>query len=512
MVKRWVGACVSAIVFIIMGCVMAAPSGHAQSYDHLDIATNAEPDTLDMLTSVFPPISYVILRNVSEMLWGYDLDGTVRPTVADWEISPDAKTVTFRIHPGIHFHSGDELVAADVPFSFERMKKNTPSFMRHARLVEKLEVVDKYTVRFTWPRPDVTFFDGFQLFLGSKAYFESVGDKEFMNHPSGLGPYRLTEYKPGQWIDMTAFDGYYGPAPKVRSARFYIVKDDDTRVAKLRAGEVDLITNAPYPDVPVLNADGYHLVEFPANPSVSVIFDLLTPQSPWSKRAVREAIAHAIDGDAIVKGLFHGIVQRYPMLAPGEAGYDPAMKNYAYDPALSKKLLTEAGYPNGFKMPLYYPNGSFYGFRQATEAVSLYLNAIGIQCEIQSQDPFKGLEIARRAQTDHSIELVTIGALPIANTGLTSLDMLTIAFRSSAPSVVSHFDEVDSGIERALNELDPAKRADIVKGVVDFLHDQVAVIKLWDSVSVYAMKKNVNYTPIAHRMPFMLLRNVSIGG
>jgi ABC-type transport system substrate-binding protein len=76
---------------------------------------------------------------------------------------------------------------------------------------------------------------------------------------------------------------------------------------------------------------------------------------------------------------------------------------------------------------------------------------------------------------------------------------------------VSHFDEVDAGIHKALHELDPAKRAETIKGVVDYLYDQVAVIKLWDSVSIYAMKKGVDYTPIAHRMPFMLLKNVTVG-
>ncbi len=489
---------------------LAALPARAQSYDHLTVATNAEPDTLDMLTSVFPPLSYVILRNVDEMLWGYNNDGTVRPTVADWQVSPDAMTITFHIHPGIKFHSGDELTADDVVFSFNRQLANTPSFRRKARLVAKLDVLDKYTLRFDMKQPDVTFFDGDQIFLGSKAYYQRVGEKEFMTHPSGVGPYRITGYDPGQYIDVQAFDGYYGPKPKVKSARFYIVKDDETRVAKLKAGEADIITNLPYPQVGEMEQAGFHLVKFPANPSVSIVFDLLTPQSPWHKREVREAIAHAVDANAIIKGLFHGVPYRYPMLAPGEEGYDPTLKDYAYDPALAKKTLAEAGYPNGFKMPIYYSATSFYGFRQAAESVSLYLSAVGIQCELHNQEAVQGLQLARRAQTDHSIELVSVGALPIANTGLTSLDMLTIAFRSTAPSVVSHFDEVDDGIEKALGERDKVKRAAIIKGVVDFLYNQVAVIKLWDSVSVYAMKKGVDYTPIAHRMPFMLLKNVSI--
>ena len=206
----------------ITGALLAPLLARAQSYDHLTIATNAEPDTLDMLTSVFPPLSYVILRNVDEMLWGYNNDGTVRPTVADWQVSPDAITITFHIHPGIKFHSGDELTADDVVFSFNRQLANTPSFRRKARLVAKLEVLDKYTLRFDMKQSDVTFFDGDQIFLASKPYYQRVGEREFMTHPSGVGPYRITGYSPGQYIDVVAFDGYYGPKPKVKSARFYI--------------------------------------------------------------------------------------------------------------------------------------------------------------------------------------------------------------------------------------------------------------------------------------------------
>ncbi len=497
------------VIFSVAATIIPVTS-RAQSYDHLSIATNAEPDTLDLLTSVFPPVSFVILRNVDEMLWGYNMDGTVRPTIATWDKSADGKTIAFHLRPGIKFHSGDELVADDVLFSFERMKKNTPAFMRHARLVKSIEKLDKYTVRFTWDHPDVTLFDGMQLFMGSKAYFERVGEKEFMTHASGIGPYKLTTYAPGQYVDLERFDGYYGDKPKVKSARFFIVKDEETRVAKLKSGEADIVMDAPYTEVAPLEQAGYTLVKFPANPTVSVVFDLLSPQSPWHKLEVRQAIAHAIDADAIVKGLFHGVPNRYPMLAPGEEGYDPDMKFPTYDPALARKLLADAGYPNGFKMPLYYNGTMFYGFRQAAEAVSLYLKAVGIECEMHNIEGVQGLHMARRAQQNHSIEIVSVGALPIANTGLTPVDMLTISFRSTAPSVVSHFPEVDAGIEQALAEPDPAKRAAIVRRVTDFLHDQVATITLWDSVSVYAMKKGIVYTPIAHRMPFMLLKNVTI--
>ncbi len=492
-----------------LALLLAAPRVSAEPADHLTIATGAEPDSIDITAGFFPPVNYVILRNIDEALWDYNDDGTVRQTVAGWDYSADRKTLTFHLKPGVKFHSGDEFVADDVVFGFQRLMEKTRPFARHGKYVDHIVAVDRYTVRLDFKEPDVNFFDGTSLFPASKAYYDRVGEKEFASHPNGIGPYEFVEYKPAQYFDLKAFAGYYGRQPAFKTVRFELVKDAETRVAKLRAGEADIIMDTPFPAVAGLQRDGFTVVKQPANPTVSIEFDLLNEKAPWHDRRVREAVAHAIDGDAIVKNLFGGVPDRYPRLAPGEFGFDPSLKNYSYDPALAKKLLAEAGYPNGFKLPLYSAGGNFYGFPETTEAVILYLKAVGIEVEMKTIEGSNGFEFIRKVQNDPSIEVVSISGMPVANSGLPSLDALTLSYFSKSAYVLYKYPEIDNGIPAAMAELDDAKRAEMVKSMEKFLYDEVASISLWDGMSVFAMKKNVSYQPIEHRMPFLTLRNVT---
>lgn len=494
----------------LLGLMLTAmPTAVAQA-PRLVIATSAEPSILDLTASRYPPGDYVTLRNVTEMLWGYAQDGRVVHTVSDWTVAPDHLSITFTLHPGIKFHSGDELVADDLKFSEARMNDRVAPFRRHGRLIDHVDVLDRYTARVVFKQPDYTFFDGVDFLLGSKAYYDRVGEQEFVTHPSGIGPYKVVDYKSGDHLDLAAFDGYYGPQPQVKAARFLFIKDDSTRVAMLRSGQVDLVMDTPYTDIAGLATAGFRIVKLPANPTVSLEMNARDESSPLHDLRVRQAIAHAIDGDAIVKGLFNGVPARYPRVAPGEDGYDPAMTNYSFDPALSKKLLAEAGYADGFKMPLYVPMGAFSGFRETAEAVALYLKQVGIAADVQGVDPIKMLNLKRAVQADPNQEFANLSGMPVANSGLPTLDMLTISYFSQAPSVLYKIPEVDSAITAALAEPDPGKRSRDVRTALEAIQANVASISLWDRVSAYGMKPAIGYAPIEHRMPMVLLSKVTV--
>jgi peptide/nickel transport system substrate-binding protein len=494
----------------LAACSLAAIANAALARTLFTVATGAEPDSIDITHGIFPPVNYVVLRNVYEALWSYNDDGSLKETVATWERSPDAKTITFHLKHGVKFQSGDEFTAQDVVFGFERLKKLTAPDMRHFKFVDQVVAVDRYTVRITFKSPDVTFFDGVSLFPASKAYFDRVGEKYFEEHPNGIGPYKFVDYKRGQYIDLEAFPGYYGKAPPIKNVRFDFVKDNETRVAMLEAGEVDMIMDTPFTEVAKLESEGFRIVKLPANPTVSIEFDMLNKTAPWHDIRVREAIAHAIDAKSIIKGLFDGVPERYPRLAPGEAGFDPSLKNYTYDPALAKKLLVEAGYPDGFKMPLYYTGGFFYGFSQTTEAVVLYLKAVGIECEVHELEGPKGFSFVANVQKHPDMPYVSISGMPIANSGLPSLEALYLSFYPSSPFVLYDYPQIIQGITKAQSELNDEKRDADIKAMNKFLYQQYASITLWDGMSVFAMKKDVHYQPIEHRMPFLTLGNVSV--
>ena len=474
----------------------------------LVIAANAEPDTLDLAMTREGPSAYPILENMTERLVGEFTDGKYVSTLATWELSADGKEIVFRLKPGIKFQSGDALTAGDIVFAYNRAKAKAPMFLRHARFVDTITAVDDLTVKLRFQRPDVGFIPWRGLLVESKAYFDRVGEQEFVTHPVGTGPYKIVDYKPGDHLDLARFDGYWGKKPAVEKARFVFIKDDTTRVAKLRAGEVDMIMNTPYNDVGPLEAEGFHTRKLAAFPSVSIQFQVANPKVPWADVRVRRAIAEAIDAEAIVKGLFHGLPERYPRLAPGELGYDPTLKNYPYDPADAKKLLAAAGYPNGFKMPFYSWAGTYYGFKETTEAVALYLKAVGIDVRVTALDAPKYMDKVRSVARDSNGEFVGIATLPMANLA-DPTEPLSVYYSGSAFSIYRN-PQLDAAIDRTLVELDPAKRAEDIKAAFRIMQDQVATIVVWDSVSVYAMKRDIDYTPLPRMFPLLLLRNITL--
>lgn len=117
---------------VVAACLAVPGVARAQSPDHFAAAMLDEPEALDMTSVKYRPPSSAVLRNVEEILWGFRPDGSVMPTVADWTVSPDARQITFHIHPGVKFHSGDELTADDVVFSIARVTAHAPSLKRHA--------------------------------------------------------------------------------------------------------------------------------------------------------------------------------------------------------------------------------------------------------------------------------------------------------------------------------------------------------------------------------------------
>ena len=496
-------------LFLVLALLIASPAIAADIVS-FTAATPAEPDTLDITSTKDPGGSYVVLQNIYEQLWRMDENNKPVKSVADWEIAPDWHTITFHIKPGVKFQSGDELTADDVVFSFKRIAANSPMYRRDTKLVDKVEALDRYTVRFTFNTPYFGFFNSAIVNLVSKSYFERQGEAYAVKHPNGIGPYKFVDYKPAQYVELAASPNYYGKQPAVRAARIYIVKDEQTRIAKLRAGEVDLVMDTPYPAIPGLEKDGFRIVGAESWPVCTVQFQLNNPDSPWHDRRVRLAIAHAIDGDAIVKGLLQGIPKRYPGLAKGEFGYDPDLKNYTYDPAESRKLLAEAGYPNGFTMPLYYWAGTFYGIRETAEAVSLYLKNIGITAKPEALDPTQVMAMLRKSATDTHQVYAGVMAVPLTNTGMDATESVGLLYLSTGP--VSNYKNpaLDELIHKMLGTFDNDKRAALVRQIMRMVHDDVANIPIWDSISEYAMKKKFTYTPIQHRNAVLTLADVSL--
>jgi len=480
-------------VFLLLFTVAHIVSPATAQARNLVIAYESDPDTLDLLSVRHGPTAIPVAINVMDYLLDKTNDGKLIPGLAaEWKVSPDKLSIEFTLRKGVKFHSGDLLTTADVLFSYKRLKEKTAA--REFRLVRDIEIIDDYKFKVIFTQPDVLFtmLRGFPI--GSKKYYESVGEDTFIKEVVGTGPYKVVDWKAGSYLDLERFDGYWGKKPEVQKVRFRFVREDTTRVAMLQAGEADMITSTPYTMVLNLEKAGYKIVKLPAHPTTQVQFQALNPNVPWHDKRVRLAIAHAIDGNAIVNSLFHGIPARV-WLSSWEVGYDPDFNLYEYDAEKAKKLMAEAGYAKGFEMPLYYWSGRTTGQKETTEAVALYLNAIGIKCNIIGWEPVKMIG-AIRTKWHGKKDAVYVGvATPPLSHQIDPVYALRTAYWSKSTISVYDNPELDKVYLQAVQEFDDAKRAELIKKALKIIREDVATIPLWANVSVYTMKKDIQFTP-----------------
>lgn len=462
------------------------------------IAIPQEPTTLDpSLVGTGP--DFVLVENWGEYLLATSQNGELKPRlVTSWKVSPDGKKVDFTLRKGVKFHTGDLMTAKDVEFSFNRGRTKNPMTRSALVLMESFEIIDDYHFRIQFKTPDVSFLptQAGRVAIVSKSYYERVGEDKFVQQPVGTGPYKVVRSAPGEYFDIERFEDYWGEKPSVKQARFYFVPEDTTRIGKMKAGEVDLIVGCPYPSVRDMEkTPGLKVVRVESNhPSPSVIFSTRNPKVPWHDRRVRLAMAHAIDWNAIIKNLLHGIPNHWALLAPNELGYDPNLKPYSYDPKKARELLNEAGFSKGFEFKLYYPiTGRIPMVREIAEAVASYLEAVGIRTKLMGEE-FAALLARRRGSKGPDAEFVYIFSLPVAG-GPTSTYFLSQSFTGEGGTSVYFNPDFETVISEARATVDDRKRAEMVKKAAKILYEDVALIPLFNMVSVYVMKESIDFKP-----------------
>jgi len=298
----------------------------------------------------------------------------------------------------------------------------------------------------------------------------------------------------------------------VREVRFVFVSEDTTRLAKLKAGEVDFINSVPYPSVKELETSkDFKTVRLALHhPTRGVIFQTLNPKTPWSDKRVRQAMAHAIDRKAIIDNLLNGIPNLWAWQAPEELGYDPAIKYRAYDPKKAKQLLAEAGYPNGFEIKFYWPvAGRVPMSREICEAITSYFEAVGIKTQLIGEEQ-AAFYARRRAAKDPKVEFVCYFTAGLAGAVDPAYNLALYFSKDGAFSLFSN-PEIDKITAEAKATINDAKRAELIKKAVAILQEEVPSIPIVNNVTVYGMKNNIEFTPTKkHNMDLILVRDITV--
>ncbi len=403
------------------------------------------------------------------------------PMLAEsWEVSDDLMTYTFHLRQGVEFHNGTEFEASDVVFSFERMldpTTNSPRYSEFKDLIVSITRIDDHTVTFELSR----VFAPFLAMLASRAYItcpEAVNADNQVTEYIGTGPFSVTEWRRGEYIEFERFDGYWMPElPYLDGVTVRIMPDDAARLAALQTGEIDVMTTFPFHLVSQVESGamtGIKLVRGINNPPTWVIINMRDPRPEIAELKVRQAIAYAVDKSAIVKSYALGegqiVNQGYP---EGTFWYVDVPDPYVEaNVQKAKELLTEAGYPNGFKAEIIIcPIGDLDEMGEVLQAA---LASIGIEAEIAQYD-YPALSDRLR---NYDYDFSTMGATPRYDPH-EFYSMWTsnasYAFEAGGFSDPTY----DALVAAAASIIDPDARKVIYKQVVKYLQDNLGTLLVY---------------------------------
>jgi peptide/nickel transport system substrate-binding protein len=363
-----------------------APAGRAVMAWHVTIA----PSWFDPSTAPPQITPFGMLYAVHDALVRPYPGHKMGPSLAEsWTESEDGKTYEFKLRPNLKFHNGEPVTTEDVKFSFERYRGAGAAALREH--VRQVEIVDSRVVRFhlNAPWPDfMTFYGTTAAAAGivvPKNYLTQVGDEGFRKHPIGAGPYRFVSHKPGIEVELEAYPGYWRRVPHVKTLVMKSVPEATTRASMLRAGEADISYVLDGPDAEGIKRDPR--MQLVASKHASIFWIEFTeqwdPKSPWHDIRLRRAVNHALDRKQINEAACLGFCPPAGVIVPRVMDFALQVEPPAYDPQLAKKLLAEAGYPNGLD------GGEFAaipGFPTVGEAVVNNLNAVGIRVRMRAME------------------------------------------------------------------------------------------------------------------------------
>ena len=348
-------------------------------------------------------------------LWDWlteiDAAGKLSPGLAlSWKPGDDGKSWTFKLRPGVKFHDGSEMTAEDVQFTlmegFRRPKAKASRVRQFRKGIKDVKVVDRHTVTVVTAKPwptfpyDMSFQPGIEGIVLPKAYIKKVGWDGFAQKPVGTGPWKFVKHEVGNFIEFEAVKDHWRKSPNFDRLRTVLVKEAATRVAMLKTGQVD-VARISLDEVQEVTKAGFKIAEDPQPTSVRIHLyaTYYDEAGPVKDVRVRQALNLAVNRQEILDTLLHGKgtpAAVFPS-SPISIGYPADLKPYPYDPAKAKKLLAEAGYPNGFSIKLFaLPTGGFTQYLQLAEIVAGYWEAIGVKTSIVPTDigAFRPLYIA----------------------------------------------------------------------------------------------------------------------
>lgn len=392
--------------FLLASALPLALATAATAQSDITVALQLEPPHLDPTSAAAGAIDSVLYSNVFEGLTRFASDGAIIPGLAkSWEISEDGLTYTFMLNEGVTFHDGTAMDAEDVKFSLDRARAEDSVNAQKALFagITDVTVMDPTTVKVTLSEPNGNFL--FNMAWGDAVIVASESIEGIKNTPIGTGAFKFTNWVQGDKIELMRNDAYWGTPAILENVTFKFISDPTAAFSAMMAEDIDVFAGFPTPEaLPQFSADPRFQV-IVGNSEGETILSTNNKMPPLDNVKVRKAIAHAIDRQAIIDGAMFGLGTPIGThFAPHHPDYVDLTGNSAYDPEMSKKLLAEAGFPDGFTTTLKLPPPSYA--RRGGEIIAAQLRAVGIETEISNLEWAQWLEQVFRGK-DYGLTIVS---------------------------------------------------------------------------------------------------------
>jgi peptide/nickel transport system substrate-binding protein len=499
--RKWTaGIWGAAFLILAAPCVWAAPSGKVV------VAQGVDPTTLDPQDHEETP-AFNVLLNIYDTLLIRDKDLKISPWLATSYKLLNPTTWEFKLRQGVKFTNGEEFDAEVAKFSLERMANPANNLrMTALRTIARVDVKDKYTIHIVTHKPFPTL-DAHLTLRGAMIppkYFREH-DKAFLaRNPVGTGAFKFVTWVKDDRIELTANEQWWHGAPKIKTLIFRPIPEETTRMSALQTGEVDIATNVP-PHL-VKELKNHPKVTVSSAPSVRTIFipiyniqcemaqgsyDCTKPfPGPTANPKVRQAINYAVDVDAIIKNVLEGQAVRTPtVLTSKHFGYDPNQKPIPFDPAKAKKLLAEAGYPNGIDLVLNSPNGRYPKDKEVAEAVAGQLTKAGIRTQLKVHEWTTYMNNLAYRHNSGPMWLIGWG-----NTVWDADYTYTPMFRTGQILANYWNPEFNNLLEEGQTNMDPKKRLQAYYRADRIFVEDGAAIPLYQQIDNYGVNRNIQWT------------------
>ncbi|MBX2836321.1 MAG: ABC transporter substrate-binding protein [Gammaproteobacteria bacterium] len=372
----------------------------------ITIGMQLEPPNLDPTGGAAAAIDEVVYANVYEGLTRFSSDGSVLPALAkSWDIEDEGKRYVFTLHSGVKFHDGTGFDANDVKFSIERAKAedSTNAQKQLFANIDSVDVLSSETVALNLKTSDGNLL--FNLAWGDAVIVASESIADVATNPVGTGPFKFENWVQGDKIELTINPDYWGEPAKLEKVTFKFISEPTAAFAAMMAGDVDAFPVYPAPEnLPQLEADPRFSVVLGSTEGETIL-STNNKKAPLDNVLVRQAIAHAIDRQAIIDGAMFGYGTPIGThFAPHNPAYVDLTAESSFDPDKARALLKEAGQESGLTLSLKLPPPAYA--RRGGEIIAAQLREVGIETTIENVEWAQWIEQVFKGK-DYDLTIVS---------------------------------------------------------------------------------------------------------